>query len=275
MYQYTGSIVLYNSPVETVKSAIQSFFNSTGDNKLLILIDHSPQDNLKVLTDIFNTPQITYYHHPENRGYGAGHNIAIQKIWDLSPIHYVINPDIIFDSNVISYLNDIHIKNKDVGLLMPQIRNPKGEIQYLAKLIPTPLDVIGKRFLPTAWMKSRLERYQLMSTSYQHVMNVPYLSGAFMSIKVDALKTVGLFDERFFMYPEDIDLSRRIHEHYKTLYIPQVFVTHIHEAASYKNYKMLWIHMTNMIKYFNKWGWIWDKKRKKINRQVWEAVKNL
>jgi GT2 family glycosyltransferase len=86
-----------------------------------------------------------------------------------------------------------------------------------------------------------------------------------MFLRTKALTVSGLFDERFFMYPEDIDLSRRIHEHYDTLYYPHVFITHKHEAASYRNYKMLWIHIKNMVKYFNKWGWFKDKKREEIN----------
>ena len=58
----------------------------------------------------------------------------------------------------------------------------------------------------------------------------------------------------YFMYPEDIDLTRRIHEHYRTVMYPAVEITHNHAQGSYHSSRLLWIHITNMIKYFIKWG---------------------
>lgn len=83
---------------------------------------------------------------------------------------------------------------------------------------------------------------------------------------------VGLFDERFFMYPEDIDITRRMHRWYRTMFVPSVTIVHAHRAASYKNKKMLKIHMVNMIKYFNKWGWIVDKERSAWNRKLLDEL---
>ena len=103
---------------------------------------------------------------------------------------------------------------------------------------------------------------------YDKIMNVPYLSGCFMFFRTSAFETVGMFDERFFMYPEDIDITRRMHEKYRTVFYPNVSVIHDHAAESYKSKKMLKIHITNMIKYFNKWGWFFDSKRKRINKKI-------
>ena len=87
-------------------------------------------------------------------------------------------------------------------------------------------------------------------------------------MRTEAVLKVGLFDERFFMYPEDIDLTRRIHREYLTLYYPSETIVHAHRQASYHNLHMLWIHATNMCRYFNKWGWLFDRERKAFNRQV-------
>ena len=77
-----------------------------------------------------------------------------------------------------------------------------------------------------------------------------------------------MFDERFFMYPEDIDITRRMHSKYRTMYWPNVSVVHAHRAASYKSTRMLKIHIVNMVKYFNKWGWFFDSERRKVNREI-------
>ena len=96
-----------------------------------------------------------------------------------------------------------------------------------------------------------------------------------MLFRIDALKEVGLFDERFFMYPEDIDITRRIHAKWKTLFWPEVSIIHEHQAASRHNIKMLMIHLYNMIKYFNKWGWFFDPLRKKFNQRLINQIHKL
>lgn len=231
--------------------------------KLLIIIDHSPSDDLRNICDL---KDVQYFHHPENKGYGAGHNIAIRKIMESSPYHLVMNSDIYFGPEVLSEMVDFMRKNKDVALLSPKIVDEQNELQYLSKLLPTPWDLFSKRFLPSFFTKNRMDKFQLKFADYNKIMNVPYLSGSFMLLRTDSLKKVGLFDERFFMYPEDIDLTRRLHRHFKTLYFPMVSVVHHHRASSYKNFGMLFVHIKNMAKYFNKWGWIYDKERREMNK---------
>ena len=143
------------------------------------------------------------------------------------------------------------------------------DIKYLCKLIPTPFDLIFRRFVPFRELKQKIqERFELRFTGYNRIMNVPYLSGCFMFFSIRALNDVGLFDERFFMYPEDIDITRRMHERYKTIFLPEVTVYHNHAKESYQSLKMLWVHVKNMILYFNKWGWFFDNTRKEINLKI-------
>lgn len=267
----SAAIVAYKSNPAEIQKAALSFLQSQGFEKKLIIIDHSPRPDLSVyFKEMENT---AYFHHPENKGFGAGHNLAIQQIIDPSDFHLVLNPDVYFENKVLTTLVDYFVTNPNAGALMPKIVNPSGELQYLAKLLPTPFDLLFKRFLPDSWTKKRAERFQLKFTDYQQIMNVPYLSGCFMFLRMEVLKKIGGFDERFFMYPEDIDLSRRIHAQYETIFFPNVSIVHAHQAGSYKSMKMLWIHSYNMMKYFNKWGWIWDKQRKKMNQACLERLK--
>ena len=118
-------------------------------------------------------------------------------------------------------------------------------------------------------MGEKMDRlYTLQFWDHRTSANVAYHQGSFMFFRVGAFKHVGLFDERYFMYPEDIDITRRMHKCYKTMYWPEVQIVHAHRAASYKSKKMLKIHIWNMIKYFNKWGWLFDKERKMWNQQL-------
>ena len=204
----TASIVLYNTPKFQVETVLKSVFGSACVEKLYI-IDNSPNDWWRCLEK--ESPIIRYVHN-ENFGYGASHNLAIRKaIEEGSDYHIVLNPDLRFDSDVLKTLYDFMEDHKEVGHVMPKIVNEAGEVQYLCKLVPTPFDLIFKRFLPKRFSKKSANKFQLKFADYDKEMDVPYLSGCFMFFRTAALKEVQGFDERFFMYPEDIDITRRIH----------------------------------------------------------------
>jgi len=271
MRKINASIVLYHNKKQQLEQAISSFLNTNLEVNLY-LIDNSNNDDLKELASI--DKRIEYIFNNANLGYGKAHNIAMRKSIDENiAYHIVLNPDIYFDNGVLEELFEYMENNNDVGHIMPKVLYPDGELQYLTKLLPSPADLIFRRFLPfEKWKEKKSFKYELRFSGYNQIANVPYLSGCFMFLRTKALENVGMFDERFFMYPEDIDLTRRIHKKYKTLYYPEVSIVHEHEKASFKSLKMMKIHMWNMIKYFNKWGWFFDSERKKFNEQILEEL---
>jgi GT2 family glycosyltransferase len=270
MMSINVSIVLFRNDKDLVKKAIYSCINSILINKLY-LIDNSPTDALSCLANLDS--KIIYIFNNANLGYGKTHNIALRKsIEESIPYHLVLNPDVYFEKGGLEELYNFMEANKDVGLVMPKVLYPDGDIQYLCKLLPTPLDLFGRRFLNFGPFKKIVEKrdeiYELRFTGYDKIMEVPYLSGCFMFIRTEVLKKVGLFDERFFMYLEDTDLSRRIHRVAKTIYYPYVHVFHEYGKGSYKSLKLLYYHIKSAIKYFNKYGWFFDKERKEINKRI-------
>lgn len=259
------SIVLYQPNWSEVTTLTQTLLHCDAVRKVY-WIDNSPKatETLPIAST-----RVEYQFNNRNLGYGAAHNIAIREsIYDDIPFHLVVNPDIEITDDTLPTLLAFIKQHAEVGMVMPKIVSPTGEVQYLCKLLPTPLDVFGRRFLPKTWMKKRNERYELRHTGYDKMMNVPYLSGCFMLMRTEAVKKARLFDERFFMYPEDIDLTRRIHRDYLTVYFPHTTAVHHHAKASYHSLKMLWIHTVNMCRYFNKWGWWCDKEREEMNRVI-------
>jgi hypothetical protein len=160
-------------------------------------------------------------------------------------------------------------ENDKCGLVMPKILYPNGNTQYLCKLLPTPMDLIVRRFIPShAYKEHRDYDYEMQWSGYDKIMEVPSLSGCFMFLRCSALKEVNGFDERYFMYAEDLDLCRRIGQRYKTMFYPYVSVFHEYEKGSYKNKKLLKYHIESIVKYFNKWGWFFDKEREERNSQI-------
>jgi hypothetical protein len=264
------SIVLFKNDQDLVKKAIYSCVNSVLINRIY-LIDNSPRDILSCLASLDS--RIEYIFNNANLGFGKAHNIALKRsIEENIPYHLVLNPDVYFEGGILEELYHFMENNPDVGLVMPKVLYPDGTLQYLCKLLPTPLDLFGRRFLNFGPFRKIVEKrnevYELRFTGYDKIMEVPYLSGCFMFIRSEVLKKVGLFDERFFMYLEDTDLSRRIHRVAKTVYYPYVYVYHEYGKGSYKSLKLLYYHIKSAIKYFNKYGWFFDKEREEINKKI-------
>lgn len=234
----------------------------------LYLLDNSEAREVYLKTVIKHS-KLRYMHMPSNLGYGRAHNVALREsAYRRIDLHLVMNSDIRVKAEDIDAMHDWMMVNPQVGQLMPKVLNPDGTQQYLAKRLPTPLDVFGRRFLPAWLMAKRNKRYELRDKDLERPINAPYLSGCFMLLRTQAAVEAGLFDERYFMYPEDIDLTRSIHRNWLTLYYPEWTIVHAHAQASYKNKHMLRIHIQNMCRYFNKWGWLFDRERRLFNANL-------
>lgn len=259
------SLVTYNTDASMLSECASCIIKSSQETKVYV-IDNSPNNAIE---NFVNNLNFHYLHLPSNPGYGAGHNRAlIESINNDVEYHLVLNADVQFPTDalekIVQFMND----NPNVAQVMPRVLNSDGTLQRLCKLVPTPFDLIMRRFLPRSLTQKSRENFELWKSGYDKTMFVPYLSGCFMFLRVSALKKVGIFDERFFMYPEDIDLTRRLASHYDTIFLPTVSVIHLHGAASYKSIRMFLIHAFNIFKYFNKWGWIFDGERKALNKKT-------
>lgn len=273
MSTLTASIVIYKTPKNQLETILKDVIDSKCVSKLY-LIDNCTTDENK---EYFSSLDFIEYIPHENTGYGSSHNIALRKaIENGSDYHVVLNPDIEFDSKVLQKLIDFMESKPDTVYVLPKVIYPNGDLQYLCKLLPTPSDLILRRFLPKSkWTAKKDAHYSLMDSGYDKIMNPPCLSGCFMFLRVNSLKEHNIFfDERYFMYLEDFDLMRRLHRVGKTLYYPEVTIIHNHAKESYKSKKMLLIHIKSAIKYFNKFGWFFDKERKCMNKKILQEIKD-
>lgn len=265
-YNITASLVLYKNGIEEVKKAIFSFLD-TDLNIKLFLVDNSPEDSRRILADLDS--RIEYIFTGKNLGYGKANNLIINKVLGETEYHLVMNPDVYFEKGTLEALYAFMQANEDIGLTMPRVYHYDGSEQKLCKLLPTPRDLIIRRFIPDGDYKDKISRiYNMWDADYEDQMDVPFLSGSFMFMRASVLAEVKGFDERFFLYCEDLDLCRRIGEISRIVYFPRAKIYHGYQKASYLNTKLMLIHSLSAIKYFNKWGWFFDKKRKEINKRL-------
>ncbi len=272
MEKISASIVVYKTDLDVLQRAVESFFNSSLTGKLTI-IDNSPADTLR---DVCTSWGAKYIFSAKNLGYGSAHNIALKESLDHAQYHVVLNPDVYFTSDTLGKLFRFLEDNPQAGLAMPKVKYPNGEVQRVCKLLPTPLDLAGRRFFPgSGFLKKMNDVYELKESGYNKVMNAPFLSGCFMFLRTSALKKVGLFDERFFLYAEDTDLSRRVHQQFETLFCPWAEIVHVHTRGSYKNLAHTLHNLKSASQYFTKWGWFFDSGRSAINKTARESFKEM
>lgn len=261
------SIVLYKTSESDIKNILSSFKFVKATYKLYI-VDNSPTDELKSFFK--NEHFIDYIHNPSNPGFGASHNIVFKiSIEDNIAYHFIVNPDVYFTEDVITKMVKYISSNKNIGMMMPQILNLDGTVQNLPKLLPSPFSMLFRKIKkPKSIYERFINKYELRNVDKDMVYSAPILSGCFTLFNVEALKEVGLYDDQFFMYFEDWDISRRMHENYETIYYPHVSIFHGYESGANKNKQLFKIFLASAIKYFNKWGWFYDPQRKIINKET-------
>lgn len=267
----SASVVLYNTPESQLLRLIDSIAKSSVSVHLY-LVDNSPHPS-----DLpcFHLPWVTYIRSRTNGGYGAGHNQALSRVLDTSTFHFTMNPDIRFGPDELEKMLRFLESDPSIGHVMPRVTDPQGNLQYLCKLLPAPSDLIVRRFAAgplRRLSRNRAARFELRHGGYDAVMDVPFLSGCFMLFRVSALRAVGLFDDRFFLYMEDIDLTRRIHARFRTVFFPGATVIHDHGRQSYRSLRGLWTHIRSSIRYFNKWGWLHDPDRARWNGETLRRI---
>lgn len=267
------SIVTYNTNLEDLEKLIKSFRTFIRTKYKIFIIDNSKSNSLEGFCKEFDF--VDYIHNPSNPGFGAAHNIAIQKSVDEGiKYHFIVNPDIYFSEDVITTMVKFMEAHAEIGMMMPQILNEDSSIQNLPKLLPSPFSILLRKFKKPAFLYDTfINKYELRNVPHDLMYEAPILSGCFTLLNLSAIKEVGVYDDRFFMYFEDWDLSRRMNQKYKTLYFPKVSVYHGYESGANKSKKLFKIFLQSAIYYFNKWGWFFDIERRKVNKKTLNQFK--
>lgn len=266
VYDLTISIVLYQPDIDELKIVLSCLYESVLSIKIY-LIDNSLEP-LKDLSFIEEKP-IEYIFNHVNLGFGMGHNVAIKKAKTLSKYHLVLNSDTYFKGAILNDMYKYLEQKPEIGVLGPKVLNEDGTLQYSCKLLPTPINLIVRRFLPIKKFRDRLDyTYELKHLDHTKIREVPSINGCFLFFRMEALSKIRGFDKRFFIYLEDIDLIRRIADNYKVIYYSKAEIIHKHGRGSYHSYRLLKYHVISAFKYFNKWGWFFDKTRTTRNKNA-------
>lgn len=221
----------------------------------ILLVDNGSGDGSAEFIET-NYPEVILTKNSTRCGYGTNHNKNLAK----AKGEYVVfmNSDMIMTPGVMAALYEFMTANPDVGICSANVHNRNGTLQYLYKQYPTILDLLLRRFAPSfiqRIFRNRFHHYEMREVAYESAVDVPFISGCFMFCRTSVIRKVSGFDERFFLYFEDVDLCRKVQEHARTMSCPQAKVIHRWERMAHKELKGFIIFIQSAVRYFNKWGY--------------------
>lgn len=232
------SIIIVNYNVRYfLEQCIDSCLRAMNGREMeLIVVDNKSTDGSReMMTAKF--PEIAYHYLDENIGFSRGNNFGIERAKGEHVL--LLNPDTVVGESTFQRCVDFMDSHADAGGLGVYMVDGKGNFLPESKRgLPTPKAAFYKMTgLSALWPKSeRFGSYHLGYLNKNEVHDVQILSGAFMLIRKKVLEQIGLLDEDFFMYGEDIDLSYRIVKGgYKNYYFPETKIIHYKGESTKKS----------------------------------------
>lgn len=228
------SIVIVNyQTFELTRDTINSILNYSYpfEYEIIVVDNASNDDSLKRLQDCFGD-KVRFIASGENKGFAYGNNLALRQL--STDYVLLLNSDTVVWQRTLENIYDYMENHSDVGACGCRVRLENGELDKACKRsFPNVKNSFFRLFhIPT---KSKDDNYNLTDLPDDEVYEIDCLTGAFMFIRNKALEKVGLLDETFFMYGEDIDLCYRIKQAgWKIVYYGKNSITHFKGASSQK-----------------------------------------
>ncbi len=254
-------IVNYKSR-EKLNACLRSLASAdlAGISYEIIVVENASGDNLDdLIPDFANTCLIKS---DRNLGMGGGNNLGISA--SQGRFILISNPDLVFSPAAVKQLYDYLREHPEAAIVGPKLLNPDGSLQYSCLRFPNFFVPFLRRTFIGRYLPGAINCYLMKNNDHQGELAVDWLLGACLLMRRDELAVAGkLFDERFFMYFEDVDLCRRAHALDKqVVYYPLAQVTHNHmrDSARLPWYRAIFSdklakeHIKSWLKYFKKWG---------------------
>jgi len=259
-----SAIVLsYRSPKDTL-GCVRALLTQTIVDRLEIIVvdNHSDTDSIGILrTQLPRDPRVHIVETAKNLGYGKGNNFGAR--FAKGEYLLIINPDNIMPPDALEKM--VHVLKSDpgIGILAPKLVFPSGLKRDSARAFPSFADVFIKRTFLRYIFPGRIAAYVEIAgreDSSSAMMDVDWVAGACLLLRRSFFEELQGFDPRFFLFFEDTDLCRRVHQAGKrVVYDPAIVVAdrerRLSEGGvlSVLTKRTVRSHLVSAIKYFLKW----------------------
>lgn len=258
-----GSIVVYNPNLDILKTTISSFLESY-PGAIVYVWDNSSEDRISSFLSTNFPEQIRYFKSPGNLGYGRGHNEVFKRITQPFDYFCVLNPDLEIPKDTIPTLVDYLETHPAIGLASCLIKGTDGTIHEVHKRFPSfwnYVSSLSKRFLHISQPPQKLIQDKAQGGPFA----LPILSGCFMFFRKEHFQELSGFDDTFFLYFEDYDISLRSFLQNKSIILTNTYIVHRWARDSHSSSQLFWIHLKSGLHFYRKWG-ISSKLAKQVNK---------
>lgn len=256
-----SAIVLTTWTAQDAVKCVRSLLKQTIADAIEILVidNHSEDDSIGTLRARFGThPQVRLLESNRNRGYGGGNNYAAR--YARGEYLLIINPDNELEPTGLERMVAMLRADPRIGVLAPKLEYPDGRLRESARAFPTLFDVIIKRTPLQFIFRKRLQHYLQSDASDALERDVDWVVGACLFFRKDFFDALHGFDERFFLFFEDMDLCRRCHaEGKRVVFVSSIVAQDRKQRLSGGGFFSLLfrrtgrIHIASALKYFWKW----------------------
>jgi N-acetylglucosaminyl-diphospho-decaprenol L-rhamnosyltransferase len=224
---------------------------SGGADVEVVVVDNASSDgSAAAARDAF--PSVRVIETGSNRGFAAGVNVGIGAT--SAPFVFVMNPDAeIWEGTLEGFLK-LATERPRAGALGPMIREPDGRAYPSGRIVPSAAVAAGHALLGPFWHDNPLSRaYRMDDWDRTDEREVAWISGAAFLLRREALEEIGLLDERFFLYAEEVDLFKRLRDAgWQILFTPELEVLHEGGVSTGRSRRMHLIHSQSVYRYFEK-----------------------
>ncbi|MGK2959501.1 MAG: glycosyltransferase family 2 protein [Acidimicrobiales bacterium] len=215
----------------------------------IVVVDNASSDG-SVEAIRTHDPLVEVISLDRNLGFAAAANRGVAKT--TTPYVAVLNPDLLLEAPVCKVLVETLASDPGLGLVGPRIRTPDGALYPSVRTFPDLIDAAGHAFLYFLWPTNPFSRrYRMLDWDHELPADVDWVAGTFMMARRSAWDEIGGFDEDFFMYLEDVDLCRRLHDAgWRVGYEPGASVIHVIGCSTDQTpYRMIAIHHGSLWRY--------------------------
>jgi GT2 family glycosyltransferase len=276
------AIVCYHSDEQDLRRLLDSLIHSIKALKKsetiqpipIYLIDNSEEGDLELALfddlaskaiELELNVQLHLIQGQGNSGYGRAHNLVLQDL--KSDFHLMLNPDVVLDEQSLVEGLAYFTKNPGTAMTSPVAKYDNGDPQFLCKRYPSVFTLLIRGFLPAkarSLFSQRLAHYEMhelysVNSKDQASADIPIASGCFMFCRTEALTAINGFDDRYFLYFEDFDLSLRIAKQGNIAFLPSMRIIHGGGNAAKKGLKHIGLFVRSGFRFFNSHGWRWFK----------------